>query len=130
MLTPEEFIKELACADGTEPTGPVSAWPKDRNDALHRREMNRQRQAMQAYQEEEKVTLKKMAGGVVRTGLQAMRNGKVSKEVREARMDTCRNCEFFQPDSKRCSLCGCFMEAKTWVAGRKDTLCPKDRWSK
>ena len=71
-----------------------------------------------------------MASGLVKTGMQAVKNGKVSKEVRDARMETCKKCEFFIPDSKRCQLCGCFMEAKTWIAGPKANLCPKDRWSK
>lgn len=129
MLTEKQITEALSC-DGVEPTGPVSAWPRERNIQLHRQHQMQTDAARREWEKEEKADLKKMAGGVVKTALQAARNGKVSKEVREARMETCKGCEFFKPDSKRCSLCGCFMEAKTWIAGPKHNLCPKDRWSK
>ena len=70
----------------------------------------------------------KMAGGLLKTAGQALMNGKVSAEIREERYDTCKACPFFVKDSKRCSDCGCFMEAKTWVGGDPDVLCPQKKW--
>ena len=72
----------------------------------------------------------KMAGGLLRTAGQALRRGKVSEEIREERYDTCKACPFFVEDSKRCSDCGCFMEAKTWVGGDPNMLCPQKKWSR
>ena len=70
----------------------------------------------------------KMAKGLMRTAGQAMRYGKVSAEVREERYDTCKACPFFDAESKRCKDCGCFMEAKTWVGGDPNMLCPQKKW--
>lgn len=75
-------------------------------------------------------TLGKMAGGLVRTAGQAVRHGKVSGEIREERYDICKKCPFFDAESKRCTDCGCFMEAKTWVGGDPDMLCPQKKWSR
>ncbi len=72
----------------------------------------------------------KMAKGLMKTAGQAVLNGKVSKEIREERYDTCKSCPFFVEDSKRCSDCGCFMEAKTWVGGDPDFLCPQKKWKR
>jgi len=77
-----------------------------------------------------KASPKKMAGGLLKTAGQALRHGKVSAEIREERYDTCKACPFFVEDSKRCSDCGCFMEAKTWVGGDPDMLCPQKKWSR
>lgn len=71
-----------------------------------------------------------MAGGALRVAGQAIRNGKVSKEVREERFATCRACPAFIPDSERCSKCGCFMAAKTWIGGNPDALCPLKKWDR
>lgn len=71
-----------------------------------------------------------MAKGLFRTATSAVRYGKVSSEIREERYDTCKACPFFVEDSKRCSDCGCFMEAKTWVGGDPDALCPQKKWSR
>lgn len=70
----------------------------------------------------------KMAKGLLKTAGQAFRHGKVSAEIREERYDTCKSCPFFIEDSKRCSDCGCFMEAKTWVGGDPNMLCPQKKW--
>ena len=74
--------------------------------------------------------LGKMAKGLARNVGQAIVNGKVSEEIRNERYDTCKACPFFIEDSKRCSECGCFMEAKTWIGGDPDMLCPKQKWSR
>jgi hypothetical protein len=41
----------------------------------------------------------------------------VSKEVQQTRMSLCRECEHFDSLLARCKICGCFLEAKTRLAG-------------
>ena len=118
-----DIVEELSC-DGVPPTGPVSAWPKERMDQL----MGQQKRP--THDTHIRVSTGEMAKGLLRTAGQAVRNGKVSAEIREERYDTCKACPFFIEDSKRCSECGCFMEAKTWIGGDPDTLCPKKKWSR
>ena len=77
-----------------------------------------------------KASAGKMATGLLKTAGQALMHGKVSEEIRNERYDTCKACPFFVEDSKRCSECGCFMEAKTWVGGDPNALCPKQKWSR
>ena len=77
-----------------------------------------------------KASAGKMAGGFAKTAVQAIRHGKVSSEIREERYDTCKACPSFVEDSKRCSECGCFMEAKSWVGGDPKKLCPLKKWSR
>jgi len=72
----------------------------------------------------------KMAKGFMKTAGQALANGKVTREVRDERYATCEACPMFNPESKRCRECGCFMQAKTWIAGDKKMLCPLDKWSR
>ena len=114
-------IREELKSAGTYPTGPCSAWPEERNIALI--EAVKPKQATKVT-----ATAGQMAKGLLRTAGAAITSGRVSKEVRDARYKTCQNCPLFLKDSKRCSDCGCFMEAKTWVNGNKAVLCPKDRW--
>lgn len=71
-----------------------------------------------------------MASGLIRSGAQAVMHGTVEAEIREERYATCRGCEHFIPDSKRCAECGCFMEAKTWIGGDPKMLCPLAKWSR
>lgn len=116
------FREELKSA-GTYPSGPCSAWPQERNvkllDIAHKRE-----------QPGVKASKADMAKGLIRTAGQAMRHGRVSAEIRNERYETCKACPAFNSDSKRCSECGCFMEAKTWVGGDKNLLCPLKKWSR
>ena len=60
----------------------------------------------------------------------------VSKETREARLDTCRTCEHFVAATQSCGplvteaftdskLCGCHMPTKTRL---KVAKCPLDKW--
>jgi len=49
----------------------------------------------------------------------------VTEEIYTTRMNICNSCEFFRVDDKRCSKCGCFMEAKTRL---KKTYCPIHKW--
>lgn len=115
-------LREELKSAGVYPTGPVSAYPRERGEELNQR--------FQAGQSGVKAGVGKMAAGLLKTAGQAVRHGKVSKEVREERYDTCKACPAFNPDSKRCNECGCFMEAKTWVGGPPQKLCPLKKWSR
>jgi len=119
-------IREELKSAGVYPTGPVSAWPQSRNEAL----WSQANDGKVEHASKVKASGAKMAGGLLKTAGQAMRYGKVSAEIREERYDTCKACPAFIENSKRCSECGCFMEAKTWVGGDKDMLCPLKKWSR
>jgi hypothetical protein len=110
---------------GVLPSGPVSAWPQSRQEQLF--EENRKKHG---HATRVNASAGQMAKGFLQTAGHAIRGGKVTQEIRDERYDTCKNCPFFIEDSKRCSECGCFMEAKTWVNGPKEALCPKNRWSR
>ena len=120
-------IREELKSAGVYPTGPVSAWPHSRNQELVKTSAKK---LSTKPSSRVSASAGKMAKGLLKTAGQAMRHGKVSKEVREERYNTCKACPFFLEDSKRCSDCGCFMEAKTWVGGDPDTLCPQKKWSR
>ncbi len=49
----------------------------------------------------------------------------VSEEKRKKREETCFDCSQFNRDSKRCYLCGCYMEVK-WKF--KASECPMSLW--
>lgn len=72
----------------------------------------------------------KLAKNLVKTAGQVLRHGRVNAEIRNERYETCRTCPAFIADSKRCSECGCLMEAKTWVGGNPDQICPLKKWSR
>ena len=122
---------ELAC-DGVLPSGPVSGWPRDRHEALMAKAMEYSKgmsiEEATPTHSEYSPSFAKMAKGVMRTASQAARYGRASEEVRTERYETCKACPAFNPKSKRCKDCGCFMEAKTWVGGNPDTLCPRKKW--
>lgn len=123
-------IEDLRSA-GVLPSGPVSAWPKERNQAGP--EVQKTTDAIKRNQQHDtmvKATTGEMARGFLKTATQALTNGKVSKEIREERYETCKACPHFIEENKRCSECGCFMEAKTWIAGDPNMLCPKHKWKK
>ncbi len=120
-------IREEMKSGGVYPTGPVSAWPRERHQKLLRVSG---RQVESRAQPKISATSAQMAKGVLKTGIQAIRHGKVSSEIREERYNTCKSCPAFNEDSKRCSDCGCFMEAKTWVGGDPSLLCPQKKWSR
>lgn len=116
-------VEDLRSA-GTLPSGPVSAWPKARNvagDAM-------KKQARPEPTKKIRANLRTMAGGLAGAVAQGIKHGKASPEVREARYSICKKCPSFIPDSKRCSECGCFMQAKTWIAGNPAQLCPLNKW--
>lgn len=140
-----DLMEELKSAD-TYPTGPCSALPRSRNRRLAIQASGLSPDdpnvKMATYSEDGelesitsaglkvKATPGQMAAGLMKTARQAVTNGKVSSEIRNKRYDTCKACPAFKPDSKRCSECGCFMEAKTWVGGDPDMLCPLKKWEK
>ena len=125
--------EELKSA-GAYPSGPCSAWPESRNEELMAKaETVKPRTTYvnsQFSNAKSDPSAGKMARGLLKTAGQALRHGKVSKEIREERYDTCKACPFFNAESKRCNDCGCFMEAKTWVGGDPDALCPQKKWSR
>ncbi len=151
------YLSEELKSAGVYPTGPCSAWPEERNKQLMKQvgakiaeenariaEQNpdedlswlprnpsiRQKYLDETRKNQKMPSIGKMAKGFVRTAGQAIAGGKVAREVRDERYATCEACPSFKPDSKRCAECGCFMQAKTWIAGDKAMLCPLDKWSR
>ena len=49
----------------------------------------------------------------------------VDVTTRTARLDICKECEHIIRLTHQCSKCGCFVEAKTWVA---NSQCPIKKW--
>jgi len=49
----------------------------------------------------------------------------VCSQIREDRLDICRSCDKFN-GIQFCSLCKCFMPAKTWLV---NASCPIKKWS-
>lgn len=47
------------------------------------------------------------------------------RRVSMLRMQVCRECDKFLPDSGQCSLCQCYMELKTKMA---NVACPIGKW--
>lgn len=73
--------------------------------------------------------LAKFSFDVIRTALTP--NGPnqsllVSPEVREERMNVCRQCEYYDEKQNRCRHCGCHLEAKVRFA---IDSCPLKKWS-
>lgn len=131
---PQALILEELLSAGVAPTGPVSAWPQSRNEELQKLFLERaysdSRPGDVVHDKEIGPSFGQMATGLMKTAGQALRHGRVAEEVRNERYETCKNCPFFIEDSKRCSQCGCFMEAKTWIGGDPDMLCPQKKWSR
>ena len=125
-------IEEFRSA-GKLPEGPVSAYPKSRNDELERRRRKAMASSFAATPEDERATkvkagLGQQFGGLMKNTKQLVKSGTVSKKIRDERYDTCKSCPAFVERSKRCSDCGCFMEAKTWINGSVASLCPRKKW--
>lgn len=127
MVDPEELRSA-----GSLPSGPVSAWPFERHMGLMQQSEKKiaAKRAAEQHDKKVKASIQQMAGGLVGNIGRAIQHGRVSAEIREERYDTCKACPHFIEKSKRCSECGCFMEAKTWVGGPPDLLCPKKKWSR
>lgn len=50
----------------------------------------------------------------------------VSEETKNARLEICKSCEFFNESLYQCKQCGCFLNIKASWATEK---CPLDKWS-
>ena len=152
-----DIVEELSCG-GVPPSGPCSAWPLERHESLYQQALAEgqkpttvngqhhidipvrkeifQRRSVPIERlpngKAKKVNagIGKMAKGLARSVGQAVVNGRVTEEIYKERYDTCKNCPLFIEESKRCSECGCFMEAKAWIGGDPDMLCPKQKWSR
>ena len=123
-------VEDLRSA-GTLPTGPVSAWPKERNVASPEAAANGLSMPV-AKPHATKVTASfgDMAKGALQNTVRAVKHGKVPADIRNARYATCKACPMFIESSKRCSDCGCFMEAKTWLNYPPSKLCPQKKWKR
>ena len=120
-------------SSGVLPTGPVSAWPKDRHDTLMSQvEVKAPSKQVPKTKHATKVKagVGRMAAGLAANTFRAVTGGKVSEEVRQERYETCKACPLFIEESKRCADCGCFMEAKTWINANPDVLCPQQKWAR
>jgi len=119
--------EDLSC-NGIAPIGPVCPWPKPETWPVE----NTKKQVPQfkaiKHDTVVKASAAKMASGLLKNVGYLASNGKVNSEIRQERYDICLECPHFIEDSKRCSECGCFMEAKTWIAAEPSLLCPKNKW--
>lgn len=120
-------IREELKSAGVYPAGPVSAWPEERNEALIKKMKD---SIGSEHATKVKASGVKMAAGLLKSTGNLLRHGKVSEVVRNERYDTCKACPAFVESSKRCSECGCFMEAKTWIGGDPKMLCPLKKWER
>jgi len=50
---------------------------------------------------------------------------RVDETTYEHRISLCRGCEFFINETERCSVCGCYMKAKSMF---KKAYCPENKW--
>lgn len=122
-------LREELKSSGTYPSGPCSAWPEERNQELMKKYRAKQVRA-EEQAKKVKATAGQMAKGLVQNAGAFLRGGHVTKVIREERYDVCKACPAFIKDSKRCSECGCFMEAKTWINADPNMLCPLQKWEK
>lgn len=131
-----ELIKALSC-DGVAPSGPVSAWPKSRNENLQRisissntEEVQQIEHAIDEHAIEVEVSSGQMLRGAAQAAKMALTKGKVSREIYDERYATCQACPAFIESSNRCSKCGCFMKAKAWINADANKLCPLRKWER
>lgn len=148
-------FQDLACehADGscTMPQGDVCAWPRERNvpgEGMHaawasNRKPVQKSENMQMMPIHEpmsepdnrsitanagpgiKAGAIDMAKGLVRSAATLVTQGRASQAERDSRLEVCNGCSSYIANQKRCSECGCFMEAKTWIKG---ATCPLGYW--
>jgi hypothetical protein len=115
---------------GALPTGPVSAWPFERNKEILDAEQKKQGRKDVQHATKVKASWTQMGKSLAQNAAMAFTKQNVESLVREARMETCRQCPSFIVDSQRCAECGCFMAAKTWLNGDPKALCPLQKWEK
>lgn len=122
-------IREELKSAGSYPQGPVSAWPRKRNEKLIR-VMSANQTGKVEHATKVKATPGEMITGFSKATGQAVRFGKVKADIRNERLETCRSCPSFIKDSKRCSECGCNMQMKSWIGGDPNKLCPLRKWAR
>ena len=68
-----------------------------------------------------------LAVSIKDAALQFLKSGKVMvyDDIRNTRLAICYTCDAYIKEQKRCSRCGCFVEAKARMSGAK---CPIDKW--
>jgi len=115
-------LEELK-SGGVYPSGPCSAWPEKRHKELMGRHAPK-------HATKVKASVGDMAQGLAKNIAAYVTGGNVTKVVRDERYQTCLNCPAFIEESKRCSDCGCFMEAKTWINADPNFLCPQKKWKR
>lgn len=49
----------------------------------------------------------------------------LGREIRNERLAVCFECPSYMPTSKRCFICGCFVEVKSWLPQEN---CPEGKW--
>lgn len=125
--TVEQIYAEQFRSGGELPIGPISPWPQGR-DISTLEELHVRRNG--GGEKEIKAGVAQMAAGLIKTAGSAIRNGKVSDQIRHERFSTCLACPHFVHESSRCSLCGCYMKAKSWVDGPPKQLCPAKKWDR
>ena len=132
-MDPNELMEELR-SGGALPMGPCSAWPAERHEKLmeiaNANSTARVLPGIPVKPKKVNISAGKMLGNLGKSVRQGLRHGRATQEVRDERMNTCLACPAFIHESKRCSDCGCFMEAKTWLGGDPDMLCPQKKWSR
>lgn len=69
--------------------------------------------------------LKKSVRNTITNTTEEIKDFKISEDERNARLDTCKSCEFYLSTTTQCKKCGCFMPLKTWL---KNSSCPMDKW--
>ena len=50
---------------------------------------------------------------------------KVTDEQQAQRLEICASCEFYHAAKQRCTRCGCYTAAKSWLKTEK---CPVGKW--
>jgi hypothetical protein len=72
-----------------------------------------------------------MAGNLIATGKDVIkefvqtRNVFAPEDLWRGRLEICSNCDKFNQENKRCTMCGCYMATKVRILAAK---CPADIW--
>lgn len=71
--------------------------------------------------------LEKLKSKIAETTTKVVHVIKVPQEIREARLELCMSCDSLVPHINMCNMCGCIVNAKTWIP---NTSCPLNKWGK
>ncbi|HRJ73116.1 MAG TPA: DUF6171 family protein [Terrimicrobiaceae bacterium] len=70
--------------------------------------------------------IRSFAGAVVaECGAALAGEPSITGDQKADRLAVCEGCEFFVTADRRCSQCGCWMDAK---AGFRSAVCPENKW--